>query len=166
MHMTTQHDIADILAQADRLVREAFERGYRAGAEATRRKILRAAIVDEVAHESPHETTAPVPISMTEVSGDGAIRNSPPRRVERGTVRRVLREAMRSTRGVTIQDATVLARAIEPKISATSIPNEMKRNEGAVYRREGDLWFLIDDADKRTAGLAANDHPADQQFTN
>jgi hypothetical protein len=161
--MTAQNtDIADLLANVDRLVREAFERGYRAGAQATLEKIVRAANVEGSASVATAEAELPVPTAVTvSPSGDYKSGSALPSRLERGTVRRVLKQVMSPTTGVTTKQAEIMAKEIQPDMSATSIPNELRRNEGSLYRRDGNLWFLMGDAETRTAGFASNEHPAD-----
>lgn len=159
-------DISDILMSTDRLIREAYQRGYLAGSAATLSKIMKAAqAVQEPAEEiAPIAAKEVIPVQSNPVDTDAG--ESPPSRVERGTVRRVLHAVMSSMHGITMSEARNRALKIDARISPTSIPNELMRNKETLYRQEGDLWFLIGDADRERAGSASNEHPAQSASIN
>ncbi len=150
------NDISDLLADFEAKLREAFERGYRLGAVETRDKIMRAA----GAMDAPAEgTQKEIPAPRSSLQDEEPKRVWPPGRVERGTVRRVLNEVMSETEGYRIAEIGERARMREPSVSPTSVPNELRRNEGTLYRKVGELWFKIG-SETKTAGAATNDHPA------
>jgi len=154
------NDITDLNKRADALIREAFERGYRAGEAAMKAKILRAASDDTLVATA---VAAPIPAPLASSNtGPEPNRGAPPAgRVERGTVRRVLGVVMSADVGQTIPQITAEARKIDGRVSVTSIPNELRRNKDSLYRQDGDRWFLLGDAGKETAGPASNESPAE-----
>lgn len=166
--MTTQSDITDLLAGLQAALKEAFERGYRQGASDMRANILRAASgeferVGRSVRDSLAQADGVTPENLPSENAASAVggppRGWPPDRVARGTVRRVLGQIMSRETGMIIAEITEKARSIDPNISATSIPNELRRNLGTLYRQEGSVWFLSDTSGKETTGIAINETP-------
>lgn len=154
------NDITDLTKRLDQVVREAFERGYKAGAAAVRAKIMRAAS-DELLGAGPAAEPIPTSSQSAHTVAEQSRGAPPAGRVERGTVRRVLRVVMSADVGQTIPQITAEAHKIDGRVSHTSIPNELRRNKGSLYRQDGDSWFLLGDAGKETAGPASNESPAE-----
>lgn len=157
----SQSDLTDIVVALDRAVKEAFERGYRKGANDMRQQILEAANAKQPMKAAEKDIPAP---EQSKQTVEKLSRSWPPGRVARGTVRRVLSQVMSDTEGQTIPEITGRAQALDPNISPTSIPNELRRQLGALYRQEGNNWFLMQPrVEKNSAGLAVNDSPAASQ---
>jgi hypothetical protein len=125
----------------NKLVQEAYKQGYTDGAEAMRDSILRAA-------GSPLSIPEAPPFS--EILSRSAEADQPKLelknksgRAPRGTVGRILNDALTQRGGLTQHQLKQYADQVED-VSATSIGNELRRNEGKKYRREGKRWFLIE----------------------
>lgn len=144
-------DTADLRDEVAKLLDEAWARGYRAGAEAARESILKAAAL-------------PMPLN-----GGGASHapqdRAPPRhatkrksrRASPGRVRVFLQDQLTASPGLIMAELQRLAKGVEG-LSALSIPNELRRNEGELYRRDGARWFL---AQTKSAEVPDEDTSAD-----
>lgn len=124
----------------NKVVEDAYRQGYAEGAAAMRESILRAAQAPLSVPDAPKfrfptadaQDTAQTRLELKSKSG----------RAPRGTVGRIINDALGKQDGLTQQQLKQYADLVED-ISATSIGNELRRNEGTKYRRDGNRWFLI-----------------------
>jgi len=118
-------------------VRDALGRAYTAGEESMRQTILKAA------------SRPGVTILKSERKPE------PSDRAPRGLVQEVVACVLRDRPGTHINEVEVEAVRREPRISAKSVGNEMRRYLGTKYRREGRSWFLMEAADAPTKETSA-----------
>lgn len=120
---------------------EAYQRGFRAGAEAMRSSILRAVelpvpmeppqfIVSAVGTGSGHATAKAVSRAM--------------RRAPRGLLEEVVRGLLKSHPRQTLRELQTAISDTDPRIALKSIYNHLWSNEGKKYLRDGDRWSLIE----------------------
>jgi len=133
--MPPTSDVDDIIRSLTEKVREAYARGYRDGAAATRDRILRAA-----ADEGSVRSAEPERVKE-QLSEDGMSTSA---RVERGAVRVAVQSVLARKPGLSINDISKRVTALDPRItSGNSVYNELSRNENKLYRRSAGLWFAI-----------------------
>ncbi len=140
----------------NKLVQDAYRQGYADGAEAMRDLILRAAGAPLSIPQPPHFSEILARSVEAEQQPKLELKNKSGR-APRGTVGRILNDALTQRAGLTQHQLKQYADQVED-VSATSIGNELRRNEGKKYMREGKRWFLIDPqgsaADAITASAA------------
>ena len=125
----------------NKLVQDAYRQGYADGAAAMRESILRAA---EAPLSSPEAPSFLETLARSSESGQPKLElKSKSGRAPRGTVGRIINDALGKHEGLTQQQLKQYADQVED-VSATSIGNELRRNEGTKYRRDGKRWFLIE----------------------
>lgn len=136
----------------------AYQRGFAAGAEEMRSRILqvaqvpqvesrgRSALADMYAHPSPNQTP-----NLGDILGEMNAKRAP-----RGSVGRMINRILAEhPEGLLIAEVEGLAPRYDADVAIKSIGNELRRFEGERYRRdERGKWFLISgNAEKETAGM-------------
>ena len=160
--------IAQLRAEMASEIEAAYTRGFAAGADDMRTRILSAAQSPLApALVQPPEDTPVAPPSTVTASGF-VIHPKPVRRpverAPRGAVTHMLDRVLHDHPGLTIVEVEALADQYDPTIALKSIGNTLRRYEGDKYRRdERSRWFLISgDAEKETA---AGSSPAADVFS-
>lgn len=121
-------DVDDLMRDLKSTLETAYRRGFRAGGEAMRQSILRAAASPEGAAST-----------MTPTSN----------RAPRGAVGDFLADLLTKHPGLTMSEIEVRGAVEAPELATKSLGNDLRRREGTRYRRDrpgGNRWFLIDDA--------------------
>ena len=142
--MPANSKIDDLLPHLAEQLEEAFNRGYQAGSADTRERIF-------------HAATATPPRSDTKQANRVAGDRAPP-----GTVRPLVQQILAAEPGLTAADIGRRVTQLDPRVSQTSVTNEVQRNRNKYYRRsKGGRWFPIstEEAQRETAGIATNDPP-------
>lgn len=158
--------IAQLRAEMASEIEAAYNRGFAAGADDMRTRILSAA-QSPLAPPPPPEDTPVAPSSTVTASGfpthSKPVRRSIDR-APRGAVTHMLDRLLRDHPGLTIVEVEGLAGQYDPNIALKSIGNTLRRYEGDKYKRdERSRWFLIGgDAEKETA---AGSSPAADVFS-
>ncbi|MBN8534426.1 MAG: hypothetical protein J0L51_10070 [Rhizobiales bacterium] len=143
--------IAAIREQID----AAYQRGFAAGAEDMRGRILqlaqaevrpRSALADMFAHQQPAQARR-----LGDIFGEMNAKRAP-----RGSVGRMINQILAEhPEGLIIAEVEGLAPQYDAEVAIKSIGNELRRFEGERYRRdERGKWFLASgNAEKETAGM-------------
>lgn len=144
--MPSEPNLDDLIIPLSQQLHEAFNRGYRAGCSDTRNRILQAA------SDEPGKLVVAAPVS----SGTRAERAPP------GTVRPLVQQILANEPGLTAAEIGRRVTNLDPRVSQTSVTNELQRNRNKFYRRtKGGRWLLIsnEEGQRETAGIATNDPP-------
>jgi|SRR5579872_1420757 len=133
----------------NRMIEKAYERGYVDGAAAMRESIVRAT-------QTPLTIPAAPTMGSLFAEDQDEVESRPsPKRSPRGSVRSFLFRALREKPGATQHELKTTAKFFAG-LSSTSIGNELRRNEGKMYRRdERNHWYLLE-----TAAAGTPDEPA------
>jgi hypothetical protein len=130
----------------EKMVRRAYDLGFREGGIATRESILRAAGAPmaigngRVNIETPENGSVSPPEVKQVQEVSGAERD---RRAPRGLVAEAIKEILTDNPGLSIIDIEDRVVEAHPLIARKSVGNQLRRGEGDTYRREGKYkWFL------------------------
>ena len=135
--ITMSHDekVADIASRVAELISEAYERGWKDGAADARHRILRAA-----ESESGISSAALAP---THPASHGGQSVHPVASLPRGTLRPVVTAIMSQNPGKSLSEITRLVVKADPRISPYSVGNEVRRNNGKMYKSIKSKWYII-----------------------
>lgn len=155
--------IEELRAEVAAEIEAAYERGFVAGGEDMRDRILNAArgpvtpppadvVAAAVADDKPRRTPR-TPIRSS---------SKPTGRAPRGAVGEMLQMILTQHPGLTISAIEDLASQYDPDVALKSIGNSLRRFEGEKYRRASfGRWFLIGDETAETES-AGERSPADE----
>jgi hypothetical protein len=132
----TTEFVQELSALIERFKGTVWREAFKAGGEAMRDSILRAA-QDPITVNQPLEPLA--------AAGERAERLGT--RAPRGAVGRAIDALLKEHPGISIQHMEKIISLHQPEIAQKSIGNEVRRMENIKYRRDhpgGYLWFLID----------------------
>jgi hypothetical protein len=144
-----------IVAALGEQIDAAYWRGFAAGAEDMRNRILqvaqvetrpKSALADMLVHQQPVQ-----PRGLGDIHGEMNAKRAP-----RGSVGRMINQILADhPEGLIIAEVEGLAPKYDADVAVKSIGNELRRFEGERYRRdERGRWFLISgNAEKETAGM-------------
>jgi hypothetical protein len=136
----------------------AYQRGFAAGAEDMRSRILQVAQTPQIASHPPNwldhifddqQTASPRKLADPTVEPTA-------KRAPRGSVGRMINQILAEhPEGLITAEVEGLAPKYDAEVAIKSIGNELRRFEGERYRRdERGKWFLISgNAEKETAGV-------------
>lgn len=132
-----------VAALAETFAGEIWHDAFKAGGDAMRDSIIRAA---QVPITSPQAHNPPQPVVEK-------VERAPGARAPRGAVGRAIDAILKTKPGCSIPDLEELVWRENREIARKSVGNEVRRMEGTKYKRDrpgGYRWFLID-------------HPVDQE---
>ncbi|HVX57562.1 MAG TPA: hypothetical protein VHA37_07565 [Candidatus Saccharimonadales bacterium] len=142
--MTPKPDIDDLVEALKERLTQAYERGFKAGAEAMRLSIMAAA---ERAPLTP--APSPEPESVRESRIEPTTRTRAPR----GRVQEVLEQVLSPDYGLSLSRIKEEVVQIDGRISPKSVYNVLNLNDKKRYVREGDFWRLARPEEPRPAEL-------------
>jgi hypothetical protein len=130
--------INDLTRQVQQLLEDAYQRGYRTGSEDMRNSILAAV-------QAPRSTdagnagssVAQAPAQEEERSVEKS------RKAPRGLAMKVIGQILADSPGLALPELEEAVRTADDRIAMKSVYNHLRANEGELYRREGQRWFLI-----------------------
>jgi hypothetical protein len=151
----------DSIAQAIRpLLRKAFEAGaaftldrviaaQQSTAEALTRAVRGKMPASDLFNSTARTIIAPTPAVVVKRA-----RKPPATRAAKGRIAEILHVVLAEKPGSTTSEAERLGLMLDPLIAIKSVGNELRRNRGITYRKEGTGWFLISDEGNEAAGNA------------
>lgn len=137
----------DLLATVRDKLLVAYQRGERAGRAAAKEAILLA-----VGRDEDEGRLVYIAEPKRNIVGNT------PTKAPRGLVAKAIREVLKADPGLPISEIEARVIAAYPVISPKTIGNELRRQEGLEYRREGKYsWFLIEEPKKKSSMLSIED---------
>jgi hypothetical protein len=136
----TKEFVEQFVALMDKFKGAIWNEAFKAGGEAMRDSILRAA-QSPVATATPGTSALP-PNSLSAVAAAAAIQRAP-----RGSVGKAIDTVLSEKPGMLVPELEEAVLQADPEIAKKSVGNELRRMEGNKYKRDrprGYRWFLID----------------------
>lgn len=141
-------DIDDLLDSVTEAVRNALLVAYARGEQSARRA-AKEAIMRAVGGPDDDEGRIVAVVEPRRHYGGG---RSAPIKAPRGLVAKAIRDVLTDQPGLPITEIEALVTDRFPIISPKSVGNELRRQEGVEYRREGKYsWFVMSEPQKESA---------------
>lgn len=156
-------EIEAIIDDIVRLIRRALVISHNDGRDKGAAE-MRAAILSALKAPSPQTESRQTFLGAAGATGTGGASRSTGsiQRAPKGLIYLVLEDALTGHPGATVRELEHLVTEAEPRISAKSVGNTLRRLEGKNYVRDGECWFLKRASpQKESAEVATNDPSAD-----
>lgn len=159
--MTDIRDVADIAELIQERVKEAYERGFKAGSEAMRNSILHAATsapITGAGGSKPIGIMAGIGKVHTYYGGGAEVPSAA--RAPRGLVASAIKDVLTKSPGMPIAEIEKLVLERHPEISPKTIGNELRRGENDRYVRSGKYSWLLKSEEAESPAEPAHASPA------